>query len=146
MPINSDTLCLFIADASLRVQHSTIRNYLSAIRGYHLDNGFGDPTNNHRLKLVSKGIRRVQAQSGMVPLRSLPGTSKLVRGMVALLDHNQDNHRLLAAMLAFGTHALLRVDEFTSEDPSRLLRHRHLDDHLLRQHLPHAPQAADRTG
>ena len=63
LPASSLTLQFFCVDISGHVSYKTLKVYLAAIRLVHLEHDLDDPTNDHLLHLVCKGIRRLQGDS-----------------------------------------------------------------------------------
>lgn len=66
-PMDESTLIYFAVFMARSVQHSTIKNYLSAIKYYHSSNGVAlDLTKFLRLQLLLRGIKRTQGVTSKV--------------------------------------------------------------------------------
>ena len=59
LPASSLTLQFFCVEVSSHVSYKTLKIYLSGIQLEHLEQGFGDPTDDEVLHLVCRGIRRL---------------------------------------------------------------------------------------
>ena len=63
-PADEWTLCLFSTFLANRIQHSSIKVYLSGVRALHIEQGFPDPLANRlRLQRVVRGIKHCQCSS-----------------------------------------------------------------------------------
>ena len=113
-PLDEDTLIHFSVFLARSVQHGTIKNYLSAVKHYHSNNGHALMLKNFlRLQLVLRGIKRVQGSNKRV---RRPITLAILNLFYCLLNiehtRNKDYIMLWAAMtLAF--FGFLRIGEIT---------------------------------
>lgn len=59
LPASEEKLSLFMAELTQTRAHSTIRNYLSAVRHLHIIHGWGNPLKDTlRLDLILRGVQR----------------------------------------------------------------------------------------
>ena len=80
-PASEHHLCLYVAFlASNNLRHSTIKNYLAAVRQLHLAGGKPDPIIHEmaRLQQVLRGVKRIQAKAGMRERPRLPISPELL--------------------------------------------------------------------
>ena len=114
LPIDEATLINFSVYMARTVQHSTIKNYLSAIKHYHSSNGYElHMAGFLRLQLILRGIKRSQGAHSKV---RRPITLQLLNLFYHLLNvkytDNKDSLMVWAAMtLAF--FGFLRISELT---------------------------------
>lgn len=103
-PLDEDTLICFSVFMARSVQHSTIKNYLAAVKHYHSSNGHALAFSTFlRLQLVLRGIKRAQGENKKV---CRPITLAILNLFYCLLSvertSNKDSIMLWAAMtLAF---------------------------------------------
>ena len=68
-PVDEWTLCLFATFLATRIQHSSIKVYLSGVRALHIEQGFPDPLANCLcLQRVVRGIKHSQGSSSSLHL------------------------------------------------------------------------------
>lgn len=108
------------------LKFSTVKNYLYGLRSAHIDIGVTWMVqHSKRVERMYRGIKREQGIANTVRPR-LPITFTVLRLIDSFLDTSRSDHRLLRAMLWFGTAGLLRIGEFAidsarSPDRNRLL-------------------------
>lgn len=110
-PADEWTLCLFATFLAARIQHSSIKVYLSGIRALHIEQGFPDPLANClRLQRVVRGIKRSQGSSSS---SCLPITDDLMLVIRQSLDLRLPDHLMFWAACSLGYFGFLRASEFT---------------------------------
>ena len=110
-PADEWTLCLFATFLANRIQHSSIKVYLSGVRALHIEQGFPDPlTNCLRLQRVVRGIKRCQGSSTS---SRLPITDDLMLLIRQSLDLRLPDHLMFWAACSLGYFGFLRASEFT---------------------------------
>ena len=124
-PINEDILINSSVSMARSVQHSTIKNYLSAIKHYHSSHGYQLNLSAFlRLQLILRGIKRSQGDNSKT---RRPITLHILNLFYHLLNvkytSNKDSLMVWAAMtLAF--FGFLRIGELTCDsqfNPERYL-------------------------
>lgn len=129
LPINEDTLINFSVCMARSLQHSTIKNYLSAVKHYHSSSGYELNLSAFlRLRLILRGIKRSQ---GVHPTVRRPITLHLLNLFYHLLNvkytDNKDSLMVWAAMtLAF--FGFLRISELTCDSNFNPERHLTITD------------------
>ena len=115
LPASSITLQFFCVDISAHTSYKTLKVYLAAIRLVHLEHGLDDPTNDHLLHLVCRGIRRLQGDNTRP---QLPITINLLRTLKTQLAKATSftplEQRLLWAAFSLAFYGFMRVSEFTT--------------------------------
>ena len=104
LPASEETLMKFSAYLAKSIKHSSIKNYLAAVRHFHIRNGFSlDCQQMLRLQLVLRGIKRSQGDKVRVRLPITIHHLKLFHMMLALpVTTNFDSIMFRAAItLAF---------------------------------------------
>ncbi len=106
LPASLLTLRYFLAEKSETLSWSTISVYTAAIRMYHLEHGYPDPTHNApQLHLLLQGIKRTSAPSRQT--RQPITTSILLRRS----DLSRYHRRLYWAAFTLAFYGFLRVGE-----------------------------------
>ena len=98
----------------LRVSYKSIKVYLAGIRLAHLESGYPDPTTDEPLRLVIRGIWRLQGES---PCQRLPITINILhilKQQLRISTFSPLEQRLLWATFTIAFYGFLRVGEFTS--------------------------------
>ena len=114
-PASSLTLQFFCTHLAQHVSYKSIKVYLAGIRLAHLELGYSDPTSSEPLRLVVRGIRRLQGDS--TSLRRLPVTIDLLQTLkqqIRISNFSPVEQRLLWAAFTTAFYGFLRVSEFTS--------------------------------
>ena len=110
-PADEWTLCLFATFLANRIQHSSIKVYLSGVRALHIEQGFPDPLANClHLQRVVRGIKRCQGSSSS---SRLPITDDLMLLIWRSLDLRLPDHLMFWAACSLGYFGFLRASEFT---------------------------------
>ena len=119
LPASSLTLQFFCVDNSGHTSYKTLKVYLAAIHLTHLEQGLDDPTNDHLLHLVCRGIRRRQGDNTR---KRLPITINLLRTLKSQLANSVSftilEQRLLWAAFSLAFYGFMRVSEFTTPTAS----------------------------
>ena len=110
-PADERMLCLFATFLAKRIQHSSIKVYLSRVRALHIEQGFPDPLANClHLQRVVRGIKRCQGSS----LSSrLPITDDLMLVIWRSLDLRLPDHLMFWVACSLGYFGFLCTSEFT---------------------------------
>lgn len=108
-------ITIFCVDISGHVSYKTLKVYLAAIRLVHLEHDLDDPTNDHLLHLVCKGIRRLQGDSTH---QRLPITINLLKTLKTQQARSTSfsplEQKLLWAAFSLAFYGFMRVSEFTT--------------------------------
>ena len=138
LPVDEDTLINFSVLMARSVQHSTIKNYLSAVKHYHSTHGYELPLADClRLQLVLRGIKRSQ---GIHCKIRRPITLQLLNLFYHLLNINSTTNKdalMVRAAMTLAFFGFLRIGELTcnsSFDPRYHLTIRDLT--FMPQHSP----------
>lgn len=104
-------LCLFATFLARKIQHSSIKVYLSGVGVLHIEQGFQDPLANClRLQRVVRGIKRCQ---GSPSSTHLPITDDLMLVIWRSLDLRLPDHLMFWAACSLGYFGFLHASEFT---------------------------------
>lgn len=104
-------LCLFATFLARKIQHSSIKVYLSGVRVLHIEQGFQDPLANClRLQRVVRGIKCCQSSPSST---HLPITDDLMLVIWRSLDLRLPDHLMFWAACSLGYFGFLRASEFT---------------------------------
>jgi len=110
-PADEWTLCLFATFLASSVQRSTIKDYLSATRALHIEQGFLDPLVGCLwLQRVLRGIKRTQGDSSS---SRLPITDDIMMVIFRALDLTHLDHYMFWAACNLAYFGFLRSAEFT---------------------------------
>ena len=124
LPIDEDTLINFSVYMARAVQHSTIKNYLSAIKHYHSSNGYElRMTGFLRLELILRGIKRSQEVHSK--FRS-PITLQMLNFFYHHLNVNYTNNKdslMVWAAMTLAFFGFLRIGELTCNSIFEPKRH-----------------------
>ena len=136
-PADEWTLCLFATFLAARIQHSSIKVYLSGIRALHIEQGFPDPLANClRLQRVIRGIKRSQGSSSF---SRLPITDDLMLVIWRSLDLRLPDHLMFWAACSLGYFGFLRASEFTVPSLASFSPSSHLGVQDIAVDFPSAP-------
>ena len=90
-PASPLTLRYFCSYIAQRISHKTIKVYLSGIRLEHLEHGHTDPTNDHLLHLLCKGIEQCQGDTSR---QRLPISINILKMLKTQL-HDSSTHSII---------------------------------------------------
>lgn len=113
-PLSERSLGRLIVDFVATHKHTTIHNYLAAVREWHLQHGFGDlPSDSYSVGQARLGIRNVfGVTEGVTPKRALRVSDlQKIRARLNLYDF--DSAAFWCA-LSFAFFGLLRIGEYTN--------------------------------
>ena len=114
LPASEDTLVQFSAFLARSNKHSSIKNYLAAVRHLHIRNGFKLDFNKMlRLKLVLRGIKRSQGESIRVRLPITVHHLKLFHMMLAIPTSTNFDSIIFWAAMTLAFFGFLRLGELT---------------------------------
>ena len=115
LPANEEQLCAFVAFlADDKLKHRSIKTYMSAVRHLQIRAGFPDPfaatVQMPRLEYVLRGVKRSEAEKGLV---SLPITPHILRQLweVRAPEGQLRNTKLIWAASTLCFFAFLRAGE-----------------------------------
>ena len=118
LPAVEHRLCQFASYLAVdKLAHSTIQNYLSAVRHMQIASGLPDPeiANMPKLEGVMKGIKTTQAQEQHSKLTRLPITPNILRAMGTVWEARgaTPDHMMLWAAVTLCFFGFLRSGEVT---------------------------------
>ena len=109
LPATQETLMLFAACLTFNLVPASIKVYLCAVRNFHIEQGFPDPTADAvGLQRLLRGIRRTY---GSPRDSRLPITPNLLRRFLRLLNLQFYDHRLIWAAMLLAFFGFLRSSE-----------------------------------
>ena len=126
LPASPNTLMAFAAELARTCKYHTIKNYLSAVRNLHLENGHPDPTtNNFGLDRVLQGIKR---HKGTAKRTRFPITLEILTSIkpFLFLTHNRRDATMLWASFTLAFFGFLRCSEFTCPTQKTFQPQKHL--------------------
>ena len=109
-----DTSILLCPRIPLSVSHKTIRVYLAAIRLYHIEHNYSDPTVDDLLHLVCRGIRRMQGDTQHTRLPITINLMHTLKEQLRRSTYTVCEQRMLWAAFTMAFYGFLRVSELTS--------------------------------
>ena len=112
LPATEETLMQFLAHLAKTIKHTSIKNYLAAVRHFHIRHGYQlDFPKMLRLQLVLRGVKRSQGEKIRVRLPITVHHLQLFHMMLAIpVTTHFDSIMLWAAMtLAFFGFCSLRA-------------------------------------
>ena len=114
LPASEETLMKFSAYLAKSIKHSSIKNYLAAVRYFHLRNGFSlDCKKMLRLQMVLRGIKRSQGDNIRMRLPITIHHLKLFRMMLALPATTNYDTIMFWAAITLAFFGFLRHGELT---------------------------------
>ena len=123
IPASEYQLMMFVSWLARSLSPASVAVYLAAVRSYHIDWGFSDPTENKsRLRRVLQGIRRSHLGS-RIPRR--PNSREIlgsIHHILSVIDNGFDSV-MFWSVCSLAFFAFLRVSEFTSPPPFNPARH-----------------------
>jgi hypothetical protein len=97
-----------------KLTYSSMKGYLTAIRGTYLDNGFADPfMNMSKLERLLLGYKKAKHKRRRK--KRQPVTVALLKKMERHFNFNKASDRVLWALLVIGVYGLLRLGEITGQ-------------------------------
>ena len=119
LPASALTLRYFAAHLSTSVKHSTIKLYLSALRLFHIECGYPDPTGDTLLHYVIKGVKRCQSTATKlrlpITIHTLKDLKLALHNAPSLPTHDK---RMLWAAFCTAFYGFLRASEFCTPSAS----------------------------
>ena len=119
LPASALTLRYFAAHLSTSVKHSTIKLYLSALRLFHIECGYPDPTGDTLLHYVIKGVKRCQSTATKprlpITIHTLKDLKRALHNAPSLPTHDK---RMLWAAFCTAFYGFLRASEFCTPSAS----------------------------
>jgi hypothetical protein len=102
------------------LKFTTVAGYLSAIRHYHVGQGYADPTASSRVRSLLKGLKRLQ---GTIETKR-PVTPEMMRYIKTCLDFSVLREVFVWAGLTLGFSFLLRASEYVGETEETFDNHK----------------------
>ena len=96
-PASSLTLQFFCTDLSQHISYKSIKVYLAGLRLAHLELGHSDPTVDESLRLVIRGIRRLQGESCHQRLPIIIDLLRLLKQQIRISNYSLWEQRILWA-------------------------------------------------
>jgi hypothetical protein len=98
IPASRDTIIYFAVSLSKTLSPAIIQVYISAVGAAHRERGLQDPTrDNHRLRLVLKGIRRKHIPHSKLRHPITPHLSKMLQAIASCEGLTSFDQRMLSA-------------------------------------------------
>jgi hypothetical protein len=117
LPASDEVLHRFVIFMSQIVNPESLKNYLSAVRMFHLDNGFEWKPAADRF-LLTQALRGLKKTHGSAPDRKLPITPEHLMAMALMIEGTLlDISWFAATLLAF--FLMLRKDNVSVAKPDR---------------------------
>ncbi|CAB4014711.1 uncharacterized protein LOC110254160 [Paramuricea clavata] len=114
LPTSEETLVQFSAYLAKTIKHTSIKNYLAAVRHFHIRNGFPlDCQKMSRLQLVLRGIKRSQGDEQRVRLPITIHHLKLFHMMLAIPVTTHFDSIMVWAAITLAFFCFLRLGELT---------------------------------
>ena len=114
LPASEETLVQFSAYLAKTIKHTSIKNYLAAVRHFHIRNGFPlDCQKMSRLQLVLRGIKRSQGDEKRVRLPITIHHLKLFHMMLAIPVTTHFDSIMFWAAITLAFFGFLRLGELT---------------------------------
>ena len=140
MPASRDTIIYFAVSLSKTLSPATIQVYIAAVGTAHRERGLQDPTaDNHRLKLVLRGIRRqhIPTTSRLRHAITPRILTKMLHAIANCKKLSKFDRRMLSAAFTLAFHGFLRVSEFTMPTNHRFNPRFHPTPKHVRLHRHH---------
>lgn len=113
-PASEDVLVKFIVYLAKTIKHSSIKTYLSAVRHFHIRNGFElDFKKFLRLQMVLKGIKRSQGVSIKTRLPITIHHLQIFYYLLAIPTTSNHDSLMLWAAMSIAFFGFLRLGELT---------------------------------
>ena len=114
MPADEETLIQDAAFPARSIKHSSIKNYLAAVRHLHIRNGFEFNLKKcPRLQLVCRGIKRSQGCSTRTRLPITENHLKLFFCFLAVPQTSRFDSKMIWAAMTLAFFGFLRLSDLT---------------------------------
>ena len=114
MPTDEETLIQYAAFLARSIKHSSIKNYLAAVRHLHIRNGYELKLKKClRLQLICRGIKRSQGCSTRTRLPITISHLKLFQCFLAIPKTGQFDSIMFWAAMTLAFFGFLRLSELT---------------------------------
>ena len=112
-PSSTLTLQFYCTYLATQISYKTIKVYLAGIRQTHLELGYTDPTSSEPLRLLIRGVRRLQGESPHCRLPITIDTLHTLKQNLRCTNLSLCEQHLLRSVFTLAFYGFLRVSDLT---------------------------------